>query len=79
VLSSFDGLEWRPLPARLSQRLPASSGLVVSGAPVNYEVTLEPNNRPWIFVMDATPAAPRIPGLVTSPCRPISSGWPTDR
>ncbi len=64
VLSSFDGLEWRPLPARLSQRLPATSGLVVSGAPVNYEVTLEPNNRPWIFVLDATPAAPRIPGLV---------------
>ena len=64
VLSSFDGREWRPMPPRLAQRLPAS-GLAVSGTPVNYEVTLEPNNRPWIFVMEAAAQAPRVPGVET--------------
>ena len=62
VLSRFDGREWQPMPARLAQRLPAS-GLAVSGPPVSYEVTLEPNNRPWIFVMEAAPQAPRVPGV----------------
>ena len=64
VLSRFDGREWQPMPARLAQRLPAS-GLAVSGPPVSYEVTLEPNNRPWIFVLEAAAQAPRVPGFET--------------
>ena len=64
VLASFDGREWRPMPARLRQRMSAS-GLVVSGAPVNYEVTLEPNNRPWVFVMEAAAKPPEIAGFDT--------------
>jgi hypothetical protein len=30
---------------------------------LNYEVTLEPSNRPWLFVVDATAQAPRDAGL----------------
>ncbi len=32
--------------------------LEVLGAPVSYEVTLEPNNRPWLLVLDAASRAP---------------------
>lgn len=65
VLSTFDGREWRPLLARLTPYtatlLPpqAVEGL---GAPVRYTVTLEPNNRPWLPVLDATPKAPLAQG-----------------
>ncbi len=77
MLSSFDGREWRPLPPRLSQRMPPSSGLVVSGTAVNYEVTLEPNNRPWLFVLDATPGTPRVPGF--QPTMTPDLQWLADR
>lgn len=62
VFSSFDGREWRPLlpDNGFGRRLPAQ--LQVSGPPVGYEVTLEPNNRPWVFVLEATPQAPVVPG-----------------
>ncbi|MFC5499476.1 transglutaminaseTgpA domain-containing protein [Caenimonas terrae] len=69
VLTSFDGREWRALQPRLGSRfapaLTAPAGLQVSGAPVRYEVTLEPNNRPWLFVLDATPQSPTVPGFDT--------------
>ena len=67
VLSSFDGREWRALQRRLETRfssgLTGPAGLQVAGAPVRYEVTLEPNNRPWLFVLDAAARAPAAPGF----------------
>ncbi len=69
VLASFDGREWRALQPRLGARFPLSllgqPALEVEGAPVRYDVTLEPNNRPWIFVLDATSSAPAVPGFET--------------
>ena len=61
VLSSFDGREWRP--PRLDFTLPQATlrSLQVSGAPIDYEVTLEPNNRPWLLLMDAAPKRPELP------------------
>jgi transglutaminase-like putative cysteine protease len=35
----------------------------VAGAPVAYELTLEPNNRPWLLTLDAAPQPPQGPGL----------------
>jgi protein-glutamine gamma-glutamyltransferase len=61
VLSDFDGREWLPLRAGPA-RYGLTSSLVVSGVPVNYEVTLEPTNRPWIFLMEAAAEAPVVPG-----------------
>ncbi|HUR87571.1 MAG TPA: DUF3488 and transglutaminase-like domain-containing protein [Ramlibacter sp.] len=68
VLTQFDGREWRPLQPRLGTRsLPLTGGsqLQVTGEPVKYEVTMEPNNRPWIMVIDASPGSPEVPGFET--------------
>ena len=67
VLSDFDGREWRPLLPRLMTRFPpprlADPQLQGLGAPVRYEVTLEPNNRPWLLTLDAATQPPRVPGM----------------
>ena len=63
VLARFDGREWTPLtesPLRAS-RPPAL--LQTQGAPLRYEVTMEPSGQPWLLVLDATPDAPQAPGL----------------
>lgn len=69
VLSSFDGREWRPLQPRLGSRFSpgpfAPVQLQVFGAPVRYQVTLEPNNRPWLLVLDATAKPPEVPAMDT--------------
>ena len=69
VLSSFDGREWRALQPRMvsrfSQPPAAVDGLQVVGEPLRYEVTLEPNNRPWVFVLDAAARPPVVPGVET--------------
>ena len=62
VLSSFDGREWRTLRAGFPGPMQLSANLEVFGAPVRYEVTLEPSNRPWLMVLDATPARPLLGG-----------------
>ena len=65
VLSSFDGREWRPLQRQSARSFLRGAGaqLQVAGEPVRYEVTLEPNNRPWILVLDAAAAPPVVPGF----------------
>ncbi len=61
VLSSFDGREWLPANDAFS-RFNITASLVVSGTPVNYEVTMEPSSRPWLMVMDAVVQSPVLPG-----------------
>ncbi len=85
VLSSFDGREWRTLQRQSGSRFHAvASGpanLQVAGTPVRYEVTLEPNNRPWIFVLDVASQAPAASGfdmVMTSELQWIASGPVTD-
>ena len=62
VLSAFDGREWRPPRFDFSSRNGVTASLVVSGAAISYEVTLEPTQRPWLLVMDAAPQSPVLPG-----------------
>jgi protein-glutamine gamma-glutamyltransferase len=57
VLSNFDGREW--LPLSVSNQ---TANLRVTGQPISYEVTLEPNNKPWLFALDATVTAPKLTG-----------------
>ncbi|MGR4871451.1 transglutaminaseTgpA domain-containing protein [Variovorax sp. LARHSF232] len=57
VLSRFDGREWTFAPSQV----PAN--LQVQGEPVRYEVTLEPNQRPWLLTLDAAIDAPLVPGM----------------
>ena len=62
VLSNFDGREWRPARPDFASRFSVTASLVVTGSPTNYEVTLEQTNRPWLFVLDAAPANPKLAG-----------------
>ena len=56
VLGAFDGRAWTPLPARTT---PADRRIVVDPASaVDYVVTLEPSDRPWLFALDVTTARP---------------------
>ena len=57
VLSRFDGREWTFAPSQV----PAN--LQVQGEPVRYEITLEPNQRPWLLTLDAAIDAPLVPGM----------------
>ncbi len=52
VFGSFDGAEWKPLSRPIAP-LPLPS---IQGEPestLRYTVTLEPNNRPWLFALEA--------------------------
>ena len=62
VLSTLDGREWRPLRSRFPAPLQDPARLQVSGTAVQYQVTLEPNNRNWLLTLDATPEQPVSPG-----------------
>jgi protein-glutamine gamma-glutamyltransferase len=62
VLAQFDGREWTALP-RWGRGGQGTPNLRVSGEPVRYEVTLEPNNRPWLLTLDAAQKPPEVPGL----------------
>lgn len=58
VLSAFDGRSWQVLESTLYRSNRPALDLRVQGLAVRYEVTLEPKHRPWLLVLDATPAAP---------------------
>jgi len=62
VFGGFDGQEWRPLESGFARERRLSADLRPRGEPVGYEVTLEPNRRPWVFVLEAATTAPTLPG-----------------
>jgi protein-glutamine gamma-glutamyltransferase len=62
VLSSFDGKSWRPSTSQISRRFAVPANLQTSGATLSYQVTMEPNQRPWIFVLEAATTDPKVPG-----------------
>ncbi|MES2954998.1 MAG: DUF3488 and transglutaminase-like domain-containing protein [Pseudomonadota bacterium] len=78
VLSSFDGREWRPSSSSFFPlRYKLADKLTVQGAPVSYQVTLEPTSRPWLFVMEAAADSPVLPGYRTRMSSELQ--WFTDR
>ena len=62
VLSQFDGQRWSANPWTDQAVKPTASQIVVQGDPVNYQVTLEPNQQPWLLTLDATAQAPQVVG-----------------
>ena len=54
VLWDFDGQTWRAGSVYLRREMQFE----VSGAPVDYEVTLEPHNRNWLFALEMPDHAP---------------------
>ncbi len=77
VLSTFDGREWRPLRSGFSQSMQAPANLKVAGSPIRYEVTMEPNNRPWLLVLDAAASKPLLAGTEVSMTPDLQ--WLADR
>jgi protein-glutamine gamma-glutamyltransferase len=63
VLSNFDGKQWQSAGFAFGARSGPRANLKVRGEPLNYEVTLEPTNRPWLMVMEAAATAPQIDGI----------------
>ncbi|MBN8511098.1 MAG: DUF3488 domain-containing protein, partial [Burkholderiales bacterium] len=66
VLTVFDGREWKQQPERPGG-LPAGASPQLLGAPVRYEMTLEPSRLPLLPLLELTPdrpgSAPVIEGL----------------
>ena len=77
VLSGFDGRNWQPLRSRLAQRDALPANLRVEGQAMAYEVTLEPTNQPWLFVMEAAAQNPALPGYRSTMDADLQ--WRTDR
>ncbi len=77
VLSAFDGRQWLPLTGRTADRFPVPAALEVEGPSYKYQVTLEASRRPWVFVLEATPAFPRVPGYETAMSQDLQ--WTTNR
>jgi transglutaminase-like putative cysteine protease len=77
VLSSFDGREWRPRRSSWPARLQPVTNLQVQGPVVKYQVTLEPNSRPWLLLLDATPVKPVLSGFDASMTAELQ--WLADR
>ncbi|MDQ3058814.1 MAG: DUF3488 and transglutaminase-like domain-containing protein [Pseudomonadota bacterium] len=77
VLSGFDGRQWRSPRFSYASRYGVTDKLSVSGTPVRYEVTLEPTQQPWLFVLEAAPEGPQLPGY--SAFMQPDLQWKTDR
>lgn len=77
VLSTFDGREWRVSSANLAPRQRARADLQLLGPPVRYEVTLEPNNRPWLLLLEAAGQKPELTGFESFMTSDLQ--WLTDR
>ncbi|MGQ2981166.1 MAG: transglutaminase family protein [Polaromonas sp.] len=78
VLSTFDGRQWlASSESRFPSRYKLDDRLSVEGAALSYQVTLEPTNRPWLFVMEAAAESPVVPGYRTRMSSELQ--WFTDR
>jgi transglutaminase-like putative cysteine protease len=67
VLTDFDGVTWRVGAPQLRR----SMSIEAFGAPIDYEVTLEPHNRNWMFALEMPTRLPQSARL-TSEYLPIS-------
>lgn len=60
VLGDYDGRTWSRLRSRLTPNRPLEVKL--RGAPIRYEVTLEPHNQRWLFALEVPQTLPEVPG-----------------
>ena len=86
VLTAFNGREWfalsQPEARAITWASPTPANLRVQGAPLRYQVTLEPSRHPWLLALDAAAERPALPQgtwalmspeLQWSASRPIAS------
>ena len=74
VLSAFDGRNWRVQIANPLRQARFES----TGTPVDYEVTLEPSNKPWLFALEMPARLPAFARL-TADLQPITERLVTTR
>ena len=81
VLSRFDGLEWRPSAFADTRAAPRPLDLRTAGAPLRYEVMLEPIRLALLPLLEATPAPANGATLLAdwSPWLGHDLQWHTDR
>jgi transglutaminase-like putative cysteine protease len=77
VLARFDGVEWKPLPQTLRRGMAPSSELRVRGAPVRYEMTLEPSRLTVLPLLEAAAGPPVLEGYRVIPRDDLQ--WVTER
>lgn len=58
VLGQYDGRTWTKRPAR--NQAPQQIMWTPRGTRVRYQVTQEPNTRPWLFALELPEAAPQL-------------------
>jgi len=61
VLSDFDGLAWRVGLPQLRRNMSVEA----AGSPVDYEMTLEPHNRNWMFALEMPARIPQAARLTS--------------
>lgn len=59
VLGDYDGRTWSALRPRVPHAQTVT--LTRHGAPVRYQVTLEPHGRRWLFALEVPQAIPQLP------------------
>lgn len=78
VLGGFDGRKWFPQRRRTS----GTSAVHVHGEAVNYQVTLEPHGKQWLFALDIPRTVPLIelnPARITHDLQLLASQAVHDR
>jgi transglutaminase-like putative cysteine protease len=61
VMTDFDGSTWRVGAPQLRREM----GVDAFGAPIDYEVTLEPHNRNWMFALEMPTRIPQTARLTS--------------
>ena len=77
VLSEFDGRQWRRARGDEGFATEPQRPLQLYGAPIAYEVTLEPHNRPWLLALDVAARRPETAGLPVQQTRDLQ--WVANR
>jgi transglutaminase-like putative cysteine protease len=77
VLGHFDGRDWTPLKPTFPPALTPRAELRVEGAPVRYEMTLEPLRLSFIPMLEAGAGTPSVDGLRITQRDDLQ--WVTDR
>jgi transglutaminase-like putative cysteine protease len=62
VLGNYDGRTWTPWPAEAFR---GQLTVHTRGAPVRYEITLEPSGKHWLFALELPLKPPQLPGQQT--------------
>ncbi len=65
VFGAFDGRTWSPLAESPRRRAPRQTLVTDPSSAVDYTVTLEPSNRPWLFALDIPVVSPAAGPLST--------------